>query len=119
MLRRRHLPLALCLALLTGCPGLDDTPAAGSWTVMVYLLADNDLEPAALGDLEEMMAVGSTDSLTILAQVDRAQGESEDAVGGLGNWHGSSMPSNRRTAPPRANMAAPDSASPSTGTWPA
>ncbi len=89
MLRRSLLSL-LVLSLFSGCPfPIDDpTPEAGSWTVMVYLLGDNDLEPAALGDLEEMMAVGSNGKVTFLAQVDRARGESEDPVGGLGNWYG-------------------------------
>ena len=59
---------------------------AGSWTYLVYMLADNDLERFALQDLEEMMDVGSGGKLTILAQVDRAVGESDLPVGGLSDF---------------------------------
>jgi len=55
----------------------------GTWTYLVYMVADNDLERFALQDLEEMMSVGSGGKLTILAQVDRAVGESDLPVGGL------------------------------------
>jgi hypothetical protein len=55
----------------------------GSWTYLVYMLADNDLEPFALEDLKELMAVGSSGKLTILAQVDRAIGEAFGPIGGL------------------------------------
>jgi hypothetical protein len=58
----------------------------GTWTYLVYMLADNDLERFALQDLEEMMAVGSGGKLTILAQVDRAVGESNAPVGGLSDF---------------------------------
>ncbi len=59
---------------------------SGSWTYLVYMLADNDLERFALQDLEEMMVVGSGGKLTILAQVDRAIGESSLPVGGLSDF---------------------------------
>ncbi|MBZ4416408.1 clostripain-related cysteine peptidase [Myxococcus sp. RHSTA-1-4] len=59
-------------------------PASGeSWTVLVYMVADNDLEPFALQDLEEMMQVGSGRSLTIVAQIDRAVGYSSSSIGSL------------------------------------
>jgi hypothetical protein len=41
------------------------------WTFMVYLAGDNNLDSAGLGDLEEMMAVGSTDEVNIIAEFDR------------------------------------------------
>lgn len=59
---------------------------SGSWTYLVYMLADNDLERFALQDLEEMMAVGSGGKLTILAQVDRAMGETDLPIGGLSDF---------------------------------
>lgn len=65
--------------------GLPDAPA-GSWTYLVYMLADNNLEPFALDDLNEMMAVGSAGKVTILVQIDRAVGESSAAIGGLANF---------------------------------
>jgi hypothetical protein len=68
----------------SGVPGAD----AGTWTYLVYMLADNDLEPFALQDLEELMQVGSGEKLTILAQVDRAVGEADADVGGLADFTG-------------------------------
>ncbi|MFZ5891519.1 MAG: clostripain-related cysteine peptidase [Myxococcota bacterium] len=65
--------------------GLPNAPS-GSWTYLVYLLADNNLEPFALEDLTEMMAVGSGENVTILAEVDRAVGESAAPIGGLPNF---------------------------------
>src|SRR5262245_61774804 len=43
-----------------------------SWTVMVYLAGDNNLDGAGVVDLKEMKKVGSNDQLNILAQFDRA-----------------------------------------------
>ena len=43
-----------------------------SWTVMVYLAGDNNLDGAGVVDLNEMKKVGSNDQLNILAQFDRA-----------------------------------------------
>jgi hypothetical protein len=62
-----------------GLPG--STP--GTWTYLVYLLADNELEPYLLQDLEDLMQVGSGEKLTILAQIDRAEGGSDASIGGL------------------------------------
>lgn len=67
-----------------GVPGA----APGSWAYLVYMLADNNLEAFTTADLEEMMQVGSSDQLTILVQLDRAEGESTDAVGGLAEFSG-------------------------------
>lgn len=57
-------------------------PADRQWTVMVFVNADNDLEPFAIRDLNEMEAVPDSDAVTILAQVDRTPGY--DASNG--NW---------------------------------
>ena len=62
-------------------------PAAGStWTVLVYMVADNDLEPFALQDLTEMAAVGSAAGLEILVQADRSTEYSSAPVLGLANF---------------------------------
>ena len=42
-----------------------------SWTVMVYLAGDNNLDSAGVTDLNEMKKVGSTNALNIVAQFDR------------------------------------------------
>ena len=71
-------------------PGTGSTrqhPASGqSWTVLVYMVADNNLEADALRDLTEMMSVGSGPGFNLVVQVDRARGFSNDAIGGLANW---------------------------------
>jgi len=42
-----------------------------SWTVMVYLNGDNELEKAAIDDFLEMAAVGSTAGVNVVVQFDR------------------------------------------------
>lgn len=54
------------------------------WTVMVYLNGDNDLEDAALEDLNEMEQVGSDDQVQVVVQLDRARG----GYSGDGDWTG-------------------------------
>lgn len=61
-------------------------PEGTSWTFMVYLMADTNLEPYALLDLEEMMAVGSSDDVTIVALIDRAADYTDAPIGGLGDF---------------------------------
>lgn len=52
------------------------------WTVMIYMAADNNLEAAGLFDINEMEAVGSTQDVNILVQIDR----SSDYVDIDGDW---------------------------------
>jgi hypothetical protein len=42
-----------------------------SWTIMVYLAGDNNLDDAGVADLTEMKTVGTTDQINIVAQFDR------------------------------------------------
>jgi hypothetical protein len=50
------------------------TAQAKQWTFMVYLDGDNDLEGAAIDDLNEMEAAGSDASVNIVVQFDRRPG---------------------------------------------
>jgi hypothetical protein len=59
-------------------------PPVKLWTVMVYMSADNNLEPDGVHDLNEMESVGSTDEVNILAQFDRNPGYD----GSNGDWTG-------------------------------
>jgi len=52
------------------------------WTFLVYLDGDNNLEPAAIADLNEMEQVASSSAVTIAVQLDRAPGYD----GSNGNW---------------------------------
>ena len=67
--------IALTFILVTGCGsgGTELPPQTAHqrlWTVMVYLDADNNLDSYAIGDLLEMLAVGSTSQVSILVQKD-------------------------------------------------
>jgi hypothetical protein len=65
----------------------DETAAAepGSWLVMLYSDADDEiLEEDMFTDLNEAELIGSSDQVTIVAQIDRYKG----AFGGDNNWTG-------------------------------
>lgn len=75
---------------LTGTTSVDFTvdPQAAVqavWTVMVFMNGDNDLEEWALGDMNELEQVGSTDEVNFIVQMDR----SPDYSRADGNWTGS------------------------------
>lgn len=71
---------------LTGAATVDFTvlrrPA--TWTVMVFVNGDNDLEQYAIEDLNEMEAAGSTDAVNLIVQIDRSEGYDRSE----GNWTG-------------------------------
>ena len=86
---------ALCTTLvLAGCEsGSEETqPAAEEsgegWTVLVYSIADTDLEPFLLSDLTELSEVGSQSGLALEAFVDRAADYSSEEFLNLGDWVG-------------------------------
>lgn len=54
------------------------------WTVLVYMDGDNDLEPDAITDFLEMSAIGSTDEMNIVVQMDRISGHDSS----FGGWTG-------------------------------
>jgi Clostripain family len=61
------------LSVLPKQPKLELQQAApNSWTILVYLHGDNNLEESSLADLEEMEAVGSKQGFNIVVQWDRA-----------------------------------------------
>lgn len=66
--------------------------AVKSWSFLVYMAGDNNLDPNGVQDLSEMKKVGSTDAVNVVAQFDRAAGATRyhvrrgglDAIKGLG-----------------------------------
>ena len=56
--------------------------APNTWTFMVYLDGDNDLEDVAILDFLEMAAVGSTTNVKIVVQFDRSPSYDDT----YGNW---------------------------------
>lgn len=65
-----------------------DEEGGESWTVLVYMVADNNLEEAGMGDLAEMMGVGSSDTLHIVVQADRSNDYFDEGVGDLADFTG-------------------------------
>ncbi len=61
--------LAAVLCLQAGCDFLQLGPP---WNFLVYMSADNNLETAALADLNEMEMMGSTDQVTVFVLLDRS-----------------------------------------------
>lgn len=120
-MRIRHAaPLAtlLLLPLLASCGGGDGddaTPAAGGddvevqaeqassaaasggvaptgdMTLLVYLAADNDLEPYSLADIAEMESTSGTEGLDIVVLMDRSIEYSEEPAGALGSFTGTRL----------------------------
>ncbi|MBM4247837.1 MAG: hypothetical protein FJ149_00025 [Euryarchaeota archaeon] len=60
------------------------TRAVADWTVLVYMNADNDLEPYLVEDLNEMEQVGSSSNLSVVVQADRCPGYDKTD----GDWNG-------------------------------
>ncbi|PIE80954.1 MAG: hypothetical protein CSA11_05710 [Chloroflexi bacterium] len=59
-------------------------PNLAEWTILVYMDGDNNLELSALQDLNEMEAAGSSEQVNVVAQIDRARGE----TAADGDWTG-------------------------------
>ena len=100
-MRKIWLVLSVVLALVAGAcsSGGDDdddaTPDSGgdgkSWTVLQYQIADTNLEPYLMVDINEMGDVGSNENLTIRALVDRAADYGDDPVLDLDAWVGGKL----------------------------
>ena len=54
---------------------LAEAQQPAEWTVLVYLNADNNLEPAAIANFNQMEMVGSTTNVHVIVQMDRKTGD--------------------------------------------
>jgi hypothetical protein len=101
--------------------GFEDQPTAGPaptrepaaadaarWTVLVYLDGDNNLEPDALDDFREMAAVGSSDELNIVVQLDRISSREGWDDTSSGDWEGTMRFLVERDMEPEADAAVED-----------
>jgi hypothetical protein len=61
---------------------------AAQWTILVYLDGDNNLERDALDDFREMAAVGSSDQIKIVVQLDRISSRERWDDRSAGDWDG-------------------------------
>ncbi|MFA6434760.1 MAG: clostripain-related cysteine peptidase [Elusimicrobiales bacterium] len=66
----------------------NSNPAVKEWTVMVYMNGKNDLERYALRNLNEMELVGSNQSVNMVAEIGRMNGQKDDSHND-GDWTGS------------------------------
>lgn len=73
---RRMLGFLVVLAVLAMVPSSQAATTTKEWTFMVYLDADNNLEPDSIDDFKEMAKIGSGDHINIVVQYDRAPGYS-------------------------------------------
>ncbi len=65
--------------------------AGKAWTVMVYMMADNDLEESAVADLDEMAASNIGDSCNLVILADRGSLYTSAPAGGLPAWSGAKL----------------------------
>ena len=72
------------VCITSGIKGAPPQSSGASWTILVYMAADNDLEPFALQDLLEMETVGGNESFRFVIQIDRHAGYTDRAAPGLG-----------------------------------
>lgn len=64
-------------------PSNPGTPSTtDNWTILVYVAGDNDLEPFAISDINEMESVALPSNVNVVVQVDRAPGFNSSN----GNW---------------------------------
>lgn len=90
----RPLPILTALLLAALLMVAVPTRAAdrAAWTLLFYLDANNDLEAAEMQDLEEMLAVGSTDEVSIVVLAARSPNDDEEdgytaeGVANLEDW---------------------------------
>jgi hypothetical protein len=60
----------------------DTDPPGDDWTILVWMNGDNDLESYVFHDLNELEEAGSSDTVNIVVQADRAEGYSSND----GDW---------------------------------
>lgn len=78
---------------LGGCSTTELTASVdrGSWTILTYSIADTDLEPYMMDDLDELGTVGGSENLSLIALVDRSADYSDAGVLGLDDWVGGKL----------------------------
>lgn len=72
----------LALAAILTIPSVPAQGAQAKWTFMVYMDADNNLEPDGIDDFLEMAQIGSTDDVNIVVLFDRIPDHSDE----YDNW---------------------------------
>src|SRR5262245_55674876 len=74
---RRWFDFAVSIAAIAAlaCDSSEDErhPTQESWLIGIYLAADNNLDPAATSDINEILSGGVPENVTVLVLVDRAK----------------------------------------------
>jgi len=106
---------ALTAAIAVGIGGSSAGAAQPGWTVLVYVAADNNLEPFAIPNLMQMASVGSGPGLDIEAFIDRSPKYSDAPLANLGNWSGAKVVQvNKGSFTEEQNLGNVDSGDPAT-----
>lgn len=89
----RHLWIAALALLGTFVFGTTPAEAQTRWLVMVYVAADNDMEPALVDDVIELTRAAANPNVEVLVQIDRSRGWNSDAdpetqIPGFSNYMG-------------------------------
>lgn len=91
----RILGLGLAVAVFTtglaACSSETQVTESGTWTILTYSIADTDLEPYMMDDLDELGESGGYEELNLLALVDRSTDYGTDGVLGLDGWDGGKL----------------------------
>jgi hypothetical protein len=80
---------AVGLTACVGTPGGIQAP--DSWTVLTFEIADTNLEPFMMDDVEEMGQVGTQPGFNLISFVDRAEGYTDTSVLGIPDWTGAKL----------------------------
>jgi hypothetical protein len=86
----RRTLLIMTIAVFSAAP-MFGAAQPKSWTVMVYMAADNDLEPFALDNLRQMLAAGAGPRVNLVILADRGANFSTQGVGNLPGWKGARL----------------------------
>ncbi|HMK12534.1 MAG TPA: clostripain-related cysteine peptidase [Acidimicrobiales bacterium] len=106
---------AIAAASAVAIGGSTAGAAQPGWTVLVYVAADNNLEPFAIPNLMQMASVGSGPGLDIEAFIDRSPKNSDAPLANLGNWSGTKVVQvNKGSFTQEQDLGNVDSGSPTT-----
>ena len=74
----------LCLLFVIGIASI--SAETKPWTVLVYMMGNNNLEESALTDLQEMIDQGSGKNYNVVVLAGRGSSYTQEAVGGIKAW---------------------------------
>jgi hypothetical protein len=82
---------SILLACLLALSASAAAQAAKPWTIMVYMMAENDLEESAVDDLGEMAAAGAGELFDLVVLADRGSMYTAAPAAGIPAWSGAKL----------------------------